>query len=74
VGNKYNYNIFNFFGKKGQGRYFCSELVAAAYQRMGILSEKVDPASVWPSSFGGNKLKLENGATFGEEMIIDVIL
>jgi len=45
--------------KKG---YFCSELIAEAYVRMGLLAQSIEPSSFWPSTFGRENLKLLNGA------------
>ena len=45
--------------------YFCSELVAAAYQAMGLLSRDLPPSDYWPRSFEmprssrGNRKRLE---------------
>jgi len=45
--------------------YFCSELVAAAYQAMGLLSRDLPPADYWPRSFEmprsshGNRKRLD---------------
>ena len=62
--------------------YFCSELVAAAYQAMGLLSRELPPADYWPRSFEmprashGNRKRLEmvHGARLGEEQLIDFSL
>ncbi len=55
--------------------YFCSELVAAAYQAMGLLSRELPPADYWPRSFEmsrtshGKRKRLEmvQKARLGEE-------
>jgi len=35
--------------------YFCSELVAAAYQVMGLLDKDLPPSDFWPRSFSSKK-------------------
>jgi hypothetical protein len=51
--------------------YFCSELVAAFYKRLGLLPESVSASKYWPGSFSQkSKLCLLNGA-LGPEMIVD---
>lgn len=36
--------------RKNQG-YFCSELVAAAYKKIGVLPAKKSSAQYWPGDF-----------------------
>eukprot|EP00347_Sterkiella_histriomuscorum_P020868 403336156 len=43
--------------------YFCSELVAAAYQAIGLLPKERLASSYWPSTLADPSLKLLNGAT-----------
>ena len=50
----------------------CSELVAAAYQAMGLLSRELPPSDYWPRSFAMTKntkrrIKMIGGAALGEE-------
>lgn len=61
--------------------YFCSELVAGAYQAMGLLSRDLPAADFWPRSFESAKpavkrrpLELIAGAKLGEEQLIDFSL
>jgi len=51
--------------------YFCSQLVAAAYQRMGLLSSSMPATNYLPSDFDGNGkfLPLLNGAQLSEVYI-----
>eukprot|EP01097_Dermamoeba_algensis_P010790 TRINITY_DN808_c0_g1_i1.p1 TRINITY_DN808_c0_g1~~TRINITY_DN808_c0_g1_i1.p1 ORF type:complete len:117 (+),score=53.96 TRINITY_DN808_c0_g1_i1:136-486(+) len=41
---------------KKTSTYFCSELVAAAYQQYGVLDPNVSPSSFSPKDFGEDKL------------------
>ncbi len=61
--------------------YFCSELVAAAYQSMGLLSKELPASDYWPRSFesdkdskGRKRLKFQLNAKLGEEQLIDFTL
>jgi hypothetical protein len=55
-----------------QESYFCSELVAAALQLMGLLKRDLPACDYWPRSFSSKKkLHLERGARYGEEQLID---
>ena len=52
--------------------FFCSELVAHAYQRAGLLPAESPPSGYWPVTFGeANGLLLEGGAFLEEEVRID---
>ena len=70
------------FGKNQEdlSSLFCSELVAEAYQRMGLLPEaKVKPSNEYtPSDFSSqanlNDLPLINGYTLGRETTVDVTI
>ena len=35
--------------------YFCSELVATIYQKLGLLSDELAPSSYWPGTFSTEK-------------------
>lgn len=55
--------------------FFCSELVAKTYKEMGILSAEMSSGTYLPASFCMKKaLNLINGATLGEELLIDTNL
>ena len=50
---------------------FCSELVAEAYQRVGLLSNKKPSNEYTPKDFtDGKKLSLPEGGSLGKEIII----
>lgn len=63
-----------------QSSYFCSELVAAAYQAMGLLGHELPPSDYWPRSFavdpsGARRLSLLGpNVILGEEQLIDFSL
>ena len=46
-------------------KWFCSELVAAAYKCLGLLPEEVPSAHYVPGSFASESLKLHRKATLG---------
>lgn len=53
---------------------FCSELVAEAYQRMGLLTEKLPSNEYVPKDFSSErKLSLELGYTLQNEIAIDAL-
>jgi hypothetical protein len=50
--------------------FFCSELVAASYKRLGLLPAKVSASQYWPGAFAADrKLKLIDAKLGGEYMI-----
>lgn len=55
--------------------FFCSELIATAFKRCGLMENKKAASRYWPGDFSNedrNKsIKLINGASFGEELTID---
>lgn len=57
--------------KEDLSSLFCSELVAEAYQRMGLLTEKMSSNEYTPKDFSSEKrLSLERGYSFGNETAI----
>ena len=51
--------------------FFCSELVAASYKRLGYLPCSKSAAQYWPGDFAAERdLKLIN-ANLGSEVLID---
>ncbi|KRX03224.1 hypothetical protein PPERSA_09236 [Pseudocohnilembus persalinus] len=51
--------------------YFCSEITAIYYKRLGIMSPTIPPCQYWPVSFTQNRnLQLLKGAKFGNEISI----
>jgi hypothetical protein len=53
--------------------FFCSELVAAAYQRMGLLPERPPSNEYTPHDFSSERMKplpLLLGATWGPEVLV----
>lgn len=60
--------------KEDLSSLFCSELVAEAYQQMGLLTETTPSNEFTPKDFSSEKnLRLERGYSFGAEMAIDVL-
>lgn len=54
--------------------FFCSELVAHAYQTLGLLPAARPASGYWPVHFGeteGSRLPLCDGARFGDEIPIE---
>ena len=54
--------------KKG---FFCSELIAAAYVRLGLLPENVAASYYWPGNFSTEKDLPLIDASLGDELLID---
>lgn len=56
--------------------YFCSELIASAYKRIGLLPEDVSATQYWPSAFSAraNMELMKENAWLGEEYLIDFSL
>eukprot|EP00347_Sterkiella_histriomuscorum_P001620 403371331 len=57
--------------------YFCSELVASAYKRLGILDQERAASKYWPGDFSqenaNSQSQFRNGAYLGEQYTIDFI-
>ncbi len=59
--------------------FFCSELVATALKRLGLLDPIRAASKYWPGEFsqessGSNgEVKLLNGARFGDEQVIEFV-
>jgi cell wall-associated NlpC family hydrolase len=54
--------------------FFCSELVAHCYQALGVLPTERPASGFWPVDFGEaarNRLRLSDGASFGDEIPIE---
>lgn len=55
--------------------YFCSELIASAYKRIGLLPADVSATQYWPGAFSINSdTEYLKGATLGDEYLIDFSL
>lgn len=54
-----------------QENYFCSELVAACYQHIGILPNDIVPSYYWPKHFSSEKSLPLVKYSLSEEMLID---
>lgn len=56
------------------GSVFCSELVAMTYQALGLLPDDPVPNAYSPSDFSSEygDIGLQGGATFGDDLAIDV--
>mmetsp|Transcript_19306 Transcript_19306/g.35560 ORF Transcript_19306/g.35560 Transcript_19306/m.35560 type:complete len:322 (-) Transcript_19306:5435-6400(-) len=53
--------------------YFCSELMAASFQEMGLLPDTLKPGQYLPGDFSAKRqLPLINGAQLGPELLIDL--
>ncbi len=63
---------------KDDKTYFCSELVASAYKRLGLLDKDLAASKYWPGDFSSEDqsrgVKLLNGSKFSEEFLIDFTL
>lgn len=58
IGKKFNASIKKIIGKRetnGNEGYFCSELVASAYKKAGILPSDVPSSNYWPGNFAGER-------------------
>ena len=56
-------------------KFFCSELVAAAYRQIGVLAESIAPSTIWPGDFSGTSTKLHLvKARLCPEQVIDINL
>ena len=53
--------------------YFCSELVASAYKRLGLLPKEVSASQYWPGSFSnkGGIALVQEGARLEDEQEIE---
>ena len=55
--------------------FFCSELIATALKRVGLLASDVAASQYWPGYFSAENpskaVKLQNEAYLGEEFLID---
>ena len=60
---------------KTPSRIFCSELVASALKRVGLLPENISATQYWPSDFStSSHLDLQKGAYLEDEYLIDFSL
>ena len=83
VGNSYSLKLKQLLFRKksiaqdGEGiedrEFFCSELIAKAFKETGLLNTEQSSCQFMPSTFskeGMKNFKLEQGARFGEELMI----
>ena len=66
TGKAYNFNIFEILGNSKSenqeiDKFFCSQLVAKAYQVMGFLSSEIVSSNYLPSTFSSENCWLSNG-------------
>ena len=55
--------------------YFCSELIASAYKRIGLLPSDISATQYWPGTFSiASDIEYEKEATLGDEYLIDFSL
>jgi hypothetical protein len=80
VGKKYKVILSKLFKKKSNmdeelnenRTFFCSELIAACYKKLGLLPPDISSASYWPSSFAPNKkLQFLDDAKFTGDYLLD---
>ena len=85
IGNQYGINVNRLVRQtsdltkdqkeKGEDKdrsYFCSELIAALYKRLGLLNNAVSAGQYWPSSFSQANLGgLNDDACLGIEYKIN---
>jgi len=50
--------------------FFCSELVATAYKRLGLLEEDKSASKYWPGDFAGDNIALLEGASLSKEFTL----
>ena len=82
IGNKYSLSVTDLFFKRETDRnleedlssrqFFCSELIAKAYKRCGILKSDVASCQFLPGDFSSksDKLSLTEGAKLEEEILL----
>jgi len=51
--------------------FFCSELIASAYKRLGLLANDLNPKSIWPGSFSDEQTLPMNKGRLEGELLID---
>jgi uncharacterized protein YycO len=84
-GKKYKMNLVKIFRTKSNRdgaeeikenkSYFCSELIASAYKRIGLLPEDISATQYWPGSFAADaNMVLNKDAWLGDEYLIDFSL
>ena len=55
--------------------YFCSELVASAFKRIGLLPPEISATQYWPNKFSKNSsMQLLKDAWLGDEYLVDFSL
>lgn len=80
IGKTYKFDIKKIVSNRIKTRegipdnYFCSELVAAAYINMGLLSEKIPAYKYWPGNFEHKRKLNLIEAILSHEILIDVNL
>lgn len=74
---KYTSKIHKSEEEEKQRTYFCSELVAAAYKKLGLLEQEKATTQYWPVTFSdARELQLLKGELEHERIIVfeDVLL
>mmetsp|Transcript_13139 Transcript_13139/g.19170 ORF Transcript_13139/g.19170 Transcript_13139/m.19170 type:complete len:240 (-) Transcript_13139:380-1099(-) len=81
LGKKYGISAKKIFSRfrnsehETEEKFFCSELVAAAYRQIGVLAESIAPSTIWPGDFSGTSTKLHLvKARLCPEQVIDINL
>lgn len=83
IGKKYSLAPSKFFRKKSlyhekvedDQTFFCSELVAASYKRLGLIQKDVPSSSFFPADFSmSTKLELLKGARLRHEQVVNFML
>ena len=47
--------------------FFCSELIATAYKKLGLLDNQKAASKYWPGDFADEQLELQEGASLSKE-------
>lgn len=75
-GKKFKLSASKLLGKHRESAseegYFCSELLATAFKRCGLLAQDMAASRYWPGHFSTEKkIELVGEARLGEELLID---
>jgi hypothetical protein len=68
--------IGRLFGREvKKNTYFCSELIAYTYQKMGLLTTEHPPDFYWPKDFSEKgHLPLEHNLSLGENLLLELAI
>ena len=73
-GQPYRLNVQKLLGTEDEQKgYFCSELAAALYQHLGLISKKTPASQYWPGTWSRKNFEIiKEGASLGEEVTLDI--